>query len=196
MLSRYKNYFEETLQPVAKSLRFLNPNFLTLIGIIPQALFFYLMRGHNYGWAMVALAFSFIDMLDGMIARLNHQVSAFGGLLDSVFDRIADFLIIWAFYVAGLINLELALVLVVSSFLVSYIRSRGSLASGGQLKFEAGWIERPERIIFLFFVIILQIAFPTAHIGSRSLTSSLIYVLTVLTIFTFFQRLWYAYKKL
>jgi len=196
MLSQYKSYFEETLQPVAKALRFIHPNFLTVIGIIPQLLFFYLMSQHNYGWAVIALAFSFIDMLDGMIARATHRVSAFGGFLDSVFDRLSDFLIISAFYVAGLVNLPLTATLLVSSFMVSYIRSRGSLASGGKLKFEVGWIERPERIILLFFVIVLQISIPNAQISGHSLAEVLIFFLTILTVITFFQRMSHAYDKL
>src|ERR1044072_180655 len=144
------------------------------------------MSQHRFGLAALALAFSFIDMLDGMIARQNHQVTAFGGFLDSVLDRISDFLIIGGFYTAGLINLNLATWLLVTTYLISYIRSRAELASYGKIAFNQGVIERPERIIFLFLVLVF----------GRIYSQDLLWILVDLSLFTIGQRVWYAYKKL
>src|SRR5204863_475926 len=111
MLSKHKNILEKNLSGVARHLHWVNPNLLTLIGIIPQVAFFFLMRSHFYGWAALALALSIFDVLDGVVARASGRVTAFGAFLDSTFDRIADFLIIWAFYVAGLVPLNLIIIL-------------------------------------------------------------------------------------
>src|SRR5258708_169128 len=196
MLSNYKNYVEKSLTPLARNLSWVNPNALTLIGIIPQALFFIFMRQHHFDYAAVALAFSAVDLLDGAIARTNNQVTAFGGFLGSTVDRISDFILVAAFYAGGLISLLLASVLLVASYLISYVRSRAELAAMGKIKFNYGLIERPERIIFMFLVLILHMFMPHASIGNMPLTEFLIWILAILSIFTLLQRIWHAYKKL
>lgn len=196
MLSAYKNYFEPRLQGLAKTLRWINPNVLTLIGIIPQALFFILMQKHLYGLAAFALVFSVFDMLDGLIARMNNKTSRFGAFLDSTIDRISDFIIISAFYASGIVGLKLTALLVLASFLSSYARSRGELASGGEIKFNIGLIERTERIVILFLIVVFLIIFPNTGWLGLSLTEILFTVLVMLSFYTFFQRVWYAYKKL
>ena len=177
-------------------LGWIRPNTLTLVGIIPQALFFYFMNSHQFGWAAVALVFSIIDMLDGALARSQNRVTAFGGFLDSTLDRVADFLIIGGFYVAGLVNLPTTAILLCATFLISYTRSSAGLNSNGKIKFDQGLIQRPERIIFLFFVIILRIFFPTAAFQGLALSEILITILTILSVYTLGERIWYAYKKL
>jgi len=46
-------------------------------------------------------------MLDGMVARKYHKVTAYGGFLDSTMDRVADFLIITAFSFGGIVRWEI-----------------------------------------------------------------------------------------
>jgi len=167
----------------------MNPNVLTLIGIIPQALFFYFMHQHQFAAAAAALVFSCIDMLDGLIARATSRVTAFGGFLDSTMDRVSDFLLIAGFYYAGLIRLETFLILLGVSYLISYVRSRAELASNNAIKFDVGLIERPERIIFLLAVVVLQIFLP-------GYAESLVWILILLSVITLFQRVWMAYRKL
>ncbi len=179
------------MQGLAKYLKWISPNTLTLVGIIPQLLFFYFMMNHQYIAAAIALAASCIDMLDGLVARALGMVTRFGGFLDSTTDRIADFLLVAGFYAAGLIDLKLAALLLLATYMISYVRSRAELAAEGKMKFDHGLIERPERIIFLLLVLVLQIIFPDSN-----LAVPLIWILTILSIFTFFQRVWHAYKKL
>ena len=165
---------------------------MTFIGIIPQIAFFLLMRGSLFGWALLALALSFIDMLDGLAARANDRVTAFGAVLDSVLDRVADFLIIGGFYAGGLVSLNLAAMLLLAAYLTSYIRSRAELAADGKIKFNNGLIERPERIIYLFVVLALHLVFPNA----TNLVYNLVILLTILSFVTVCQRLWKAYERL
>ena len=191
MLSQFKPSIEKRLQGLVAYFKWINPNALTLIGIIPQALFFYFMYNHQFVAAAIALVFSCIDMLDGLVARATNKVSAFGAFLDSTLDRISDFLVIAGFYYAGLINLELFLVLLGSTYLISYARARAELASNNTIRFDQGLIERPERIIFLLIVLVIEIVSP-----DNSWVRLLILILTTLSIVTFFQRVWAAYKKL
>ncbi len=150
----------------------------------------------NYWLAIIMIALSPIDMLDGIIARANNRVTKFGGFLDSTLDRIGDFLIIVGLYYGGLTTLPLTGVLLLSTYLISYSRSRAELASGGQLQFNYGIIERPERIIYIASTILLYIFIPEQTIIGLPLSQLLIGILTILSIFTFGQRVYYAYKKL
>lgn len=196
MLSKYKVYSETKLQTLAKNLSWINPNFLTVLGIVPAVLFFVFMQDGNYPLAAIMLALTSIDMLDGIIARANNRETAFGGFLDSTLDRVSDFLIIAGLYAGKLVGLEIAAVLLLTTFLISYVRSRGELASNSAIKFDVGLIERPERIIFIFIVLVLQIFLPNALVSGMSLTNALLYLLTLLSIYTLTQRISYAYETL
>ncbi|HEV8601127.1 MAG TPA: CDP-alcohol phosphatidyltransferase family protein [Patescibacteria group bacterium] len=196
MLSKYKPQIERRFLGLAKSLSWINPNVLTIIGIIPQVLFFIFMHSHSFTWAAFMLVLSVFDMLDGMVARLSGKVSRFGAFLDSTVDRISDFIIIAGFYASGLIPLELAAVLLAVTYLISYARSRAELASGGEIKFDRGLIERPERIIYMFAVLILHLSLPDTQIYGIALPEFLMLILTVLSVYTLLQRIWYAYKNL
>lgn len=54
----------------------------------------------GFGWFIVgALVVSFgalLDMVDGSLARLSGRVSLAGGYLDSLFDRVVDFAVLFA----------------------------------------------------------------------------------------------------
>jgi CDP-diacylglycerol--glycerol-3-phosphate 3-phosphatidyltransferase len=66
------------------------PNALSLLRLLGVPLFLWLALGpHADGWAVVVLAVSSItDWLDGKLARLLHQTSRVGQLLDPAADRL------------------------------------------------------------------------------------------------------------
>jgi archaetidylinositol phosphate synthase len=196
MLSKYKPFIEARLAGLAQSLKWVNPNALTVLGIIPPVLFFIFLQSQSFIWAAIALLLSGIDMLDGLVARAAGKVSAFGGFLDSSVDRVSDFLIIAAFYAAGLVRLEITAILLLVTFLISYVRSRAELASMGKLRFDQGLVERPERILFLFAVVALKMIFPKADAFGMSLSEFLVSILLVLSVYTLIERVFYAYRRL
>ncbi|HSA83332.1 MAG TPA: CDP-alcohol phosphatidyltransferase family protein, partial [Patescibacteria group bacterium] len=146
MLSSQKPLVEKLLTPLVKPLAGINPNVLTLLGSIPSLLFFVFMIHHWFLAAIIAFTGNLFDMLDGMIARKYQKVTAFGGFLDSTFDRISDFLMITAFAFAGIVSWNIAAPVLLFSFLISYTRSRGELANPS-VSFAVGMIERTERLI-------------------------------------------------
>src|SRR5438105_997507 len=97
MLSNKKTTIENYFEPLVKLLSQVDPNYLTFLGSIPPLLFFVFVVSHHYIWALVAFLGNALDLLDGMVARKYSKVSAFGGFLDSVMDRVSDFFIIAAF---------------------------------------------------------------------------------------------------
>ena len=105
------------------------------------------------GWwfvgSLVIWAFVMFDMVDGAVARNGGSVSAFGGVLDSTCDRIADAAIFGAlaWYFARHDQrwlLLAALLCLVLGSLTSYIRARAEAAG---MTATVGIAERAERLI-------------------------------------------------
>lgn len=144
------------------------------------------MQRQQYELAAFSLAFSVIDVLDGLIARATSRTSAFGAFFDSTVDRVSDFLMIAGLYAGGLTNLTLAATLVLLSFLISYTKARFEGLAPSK-KFDYGLIERPERVILVIIAVILH---------QFNFSYFVILILTLLSAFTVIQRVWHAYKNL
>ncbi len=196
MLSSFKPSIDKTTQKIVSPFADTNPNLLTLIGIVPSLLFFLAMIYHWYFWAIIFFLGNVFDMLDGAVAKRFHKVTAFGGFLDSTFDRIADFFIITSFGFAGLSNWPIVLSLLLFSYLVSYARSRAELASKATQTFAVGLIERTERLAIVFVSLILYLLFPSVKIAHLNILEVFFLLLTGLSIITLYQRVRSAYKRL
>src|SRR5436189_5049445 len=73
----------------------LSPNSLTVIGfllsIFASTFYWGGLSGLEWGGAiLVLLVGSFLDAVDGAMARKYARVSRFGGILDSVIDRLGE----------------------------------------------------------------------------------------------------------
>ncbi len=131
----------------------ITPNALTAAGIIaavltPVPLFFGMV------WVSFALliAASILDMLDGAVAKATGKTSVKGAFLDSFGDRVADASFIFSLMILGLPP-ELTILLLTTSFLISYARARGESLS---LKMEGvGIMERGDRIILIAVIFLL-----------------------------------------
>lgn len=196
MLSTLKPAVERSLQPLANAFKHVNPNALTMLGIAFPVLFFVSIENGNYGWALVALVLHAADLLDGMVARAQNRVTAFGGFLDSTVDRFADFTVLAAFAFAGLVSWEITAPLLMCTYLISYIRSRTELAAGGKLVASVGLIERTERLMLIFVGLAIYAIWPQAELWGQNSIDLTFVVLLVLSVITIGQRIHFAYKKL
>jgi phosphatidylglycerophosphate synthase len=195
MLSNKKSSIEPFLLPLVKHVTRVSPNTLTLLGSIPPILFFVFIVYHLYVWGIIMLILSGFDMLDGMVARTHHKVSAFGGFLDSTIDRVADFLIITAFAFGNLVRWEIVAPLLLFSFLTSYVRSRGELANP-KVSFAMGLIERPERLVLILLALLFDMFFPTFTFVSLNIAEVTFLFIAFLSLYTVIQRIAHAYKFL
>jgi CDP-diacylglycerol--glycerol-3-phosphate 3-phosphatidyltransferase len=100
------------------------------------------------------------DLLDGAVARSGgRRGTPFGAVLDSTFDRYGEGLVLGAILVrmaaaaAPVWALAVAVLAILGSFLVSYVRAR-SEALG--ISCEVGLLERPERWLFLLVIALLR----------------------------------------
>jgi CDP-diacylglycerol---glycerol-3-phosphate 3-phosphatidyltransferase len=121
--------------------------FGTVVSIAASIFFF--GNGHLFWGTVVVTIFVLFDTLDGAVARAAGGGSAFGGVLDSVCDRIADGVlfaaIVWWCFATDNGPLGVAaLGCLVTGQVVSYIKARAEAAG---LTADAGLIERPERLI-------------------------------------------------
>jgi len=146
--------------------------------------------------ALVAFLGNVFDLVDGMVARKFNKVTAFGGVLDSTMDRVADFLIITSFAFGGLAHWEIVMPLLLFAFLTSYIRSRGELAAKNAITFAIGMIERPERLVIIFLALSSYVIFPHVSLFGLNSIEGIFCVLTVLSAITVVQRIVFAYRKL
>jgi archaetidylinositol phosphate synthase len=128
------------------------------------------------------LASGFCDALDGALARLYGEATAFGGFLDSLLDRYADAVIFCGIILGELCDFFWGLAALTGSLLVSYARARAEAAG---VKMETvGIAERAERLIILAVASLLSVAW------LKALSLGVI-VLAVITNLTVLQRVIY-----
>jgi len=114
--------------------------------------------GH-FGWAaLLVLVSGACDALDGVVARATQTQSAFGALLDSTVDRVADALPLLAlvlYFAPTPWMVTIPLVALVGGFSISYVRARAH-ALGSVLP--PLFMRRAERVLLLTFSLLLGAA--------------------------------------
>ena len=182
MLSRHRETVRQWSDPVGRALfrLRLRPNHLTVIGLVVS---FFAAAGFIAGqvrWAggLLLLA-GLCDLLDGSLARVSGQVTAFGAFLDSVIDRYSDLIVLLGIVVlfARTPHVRGALVAMaglVGSVMVSYTKAR---AESIGVECNVGFMERPERMICLIAGALLGLLEPA------------LWVLAVLSNVTALQRI-------
>ncbi len=196
MLTVLKPHAEKALRPLGRLLKNVPPNVITLFGLVFPVVFFVCLLHKLYAWALLAVLLNAVDMLDGLVARMQNKVTAFGGFLDSTIDRFADFTMLVAFGFAGLASWKIVLPLVMLTYLISYIRSRTELAAKGKLIANVGIIERTERYVAVFLAVLLYAIFPKVLIAGQNIIVCVFLLLIALSVITIWQRITFAYKHL
>ncbi len=165
----------------------ITPNTLTFINLAVNLIAaYFIATGHFLLGGVLVLVAGLFDLLDGALARFTEQATRFGAILDSVVDRISEAailcgLLIW--YIpqeeAGL-GIVLIFVVLIGSFLVSYIRAR---AEGLGWQCQVGLFTRAERVIVLAIGMLVNQIFIA------------LCVLAVFVFITIVQRLVYLRKQ-
>jgi archaetidylinositol phosphate synthase len=160
MLSRIQYLVEGIFQSSSRLFHRvgLSPNSLTALGfllwIAASLLFWGGLSGWEWGASVLVLVVAgYFDAVDGAMARKYAKVSKFGGVLDSVLDRLGEIAVYAGLAAGALISLWLAVWAMSASLMVSYVRARVA-AEGVTLK-GIGIAERPERLLILVFATLL-----------------------------------------
>ena len=157
MIGRIKEQFKRAFTPVARVIARskIPPNALTLLGPIVATFAAWMYIQQQLALALLLLLLSgFVDALDGAVARATGKTTAFGGVLDSVCDRYSDAIVLIGVILGGGSSTFWGILAIVGSLLVSYTRARAEAAGVEQLG--VGIAERPERLIILMIVTLLQ----------------------------------------
>ncbi|MFX0079828.1 MAG: archaetidylinositol phosphate synthase [Candidatus Hermodarchaeota archaeon] len=157
MIGRIKEQFKQAFTPVARLIARskIPPNALTLLGPIIASFAAWMYIQQQLAIALLLLLLSgFVDALDGAVARATGKTTAFGGVLDSVCDRYSDAIVLIGIILGGWVSTFWGILTIVGSLLVSYTRARAEAAGVEQLG--VGIAERPERLIILMVVTLLQ----------------------------------------
>lgn len=166
----------------------LSPNSLTVVGFSLSVAASLLYWGGLIGWEWVAallvlLVGSYFDAVDGAMARKYAKVSRFGGILDSVLDRVGE-IVIYAGLIAGaLVPTWIGVWALSAALMVSYVRARVSV-EGVSLK-GVGIAERPERLLILIIATLLWPISPTILSGG-------VFVIALLSSVTTISRVYRA----
>ena len=170
----------------------ITPNILTLANLVLNIVAAYaIASGHFLLGGLLILGSGLFDLLDGALARFTGQTTKFGAVLDSTVDRVSEAatlcgLLIWYVPQEGASpEIVLVLVVLIGSFMVSYIRAR---AEGLGWRCQVGLFTRAERVI------VLALGLMIARIWVHSVFVALC-VLAVFVSVTVVQRLVYLWRQ-
>jgi len=165
----------------------LKPNALTFIGLGLNVLAAWALAVGNWvqGSCLIILA-GFFDILDGAVARNCGQASSFGSFLDSVLDRYSDLslligLLIFYSRRGSVLYQVLVGLTIMGTALVPYTRARAEILIP---KCNVGIMERPERILLIFFGAAISSIMPV-----------IIWILAIFTNLTVIQRIYYTWRQ-
>lgn len=182
---RLRLIFKGILDPIGACLNRtgLTPNAITLLGLAGTTFGAYIIsQGKMTIGGIVILLFVLVDTLDGTMARLRGEPSDFGGFVDSVSDRYAEFITFGGLLYYFLSQDNFAGVMVTfaataGSVLVSYVKAR---AEGLGFTAKVGILTRVERYFVLIPLLILNQPFIAvvliALLGNLTAFQRIIYV--------------------
>jgi len=170
----------------------LSPNQWTMISILPVLIAVYFLYYQNFiAAAFLFIISSFIDLIDGSVARVTGRVSRLGAYLDTVTDRYVEGIIIIGLVLVPLppflIDARVWLMMFFfGGIMTTYVKAAAKEKELVSRELKGGLLERAERLIILFVGILL------ASIDMMFLT----YVLVLLAILTNISALQRLYKAI
>ncbi len=189
MVKAIKQYSDKAVYKIAQKLPRFNPNFITIVGVLPPIIFFWLLIAGRPGWALFALAATVLDSVDGAYARATGQETKFGAFLDSTLDRLSDAIIISAFGYTGLVPWEIIVPTIIASFLISYTRSAAANVTIDNKTMAIGPIERSQRLIIIFLGLLVSNMYPDIGWDNWSLLQITFAALFLLSLTTVLRRI-------
>ena len=136
----------------------ITPNLVSTVGFLIGVLAGVTLSLGSFTFGGILILFTGLaDMLDGAMARTAHMASISGDVIDSIFDRYVDSIILLGLGLGGVNWFYVGLALT-GSLLVSYTRAKGE--SVGVEGCDVGIAERSERLIILAAGALLGLAAP------------------------------------
>ena len=159
VLDRYRRLADRFLVPVATRLIRVNPNSVSWVAFLAAAgagvCFFFGGRGFLGLGLLLVLVNSYLDALDGKVAKQAGKASVRGDFLDHVLDRYADVLMLGGVAFNALYcHLSTGTLALVGVLLTSYMGTQAQAV--GQGRAYGGVLGRADRLVLLFLGGLLQ----------------------------------------
>lgn len=160
----------------------IHPNILSFLSLLSALLVFYSLYINNLPLTAVFILLNgLFDLMDGSVARALKVDSLKGKFIDRLIDKISDALIISAFIVFGLVNLNLGLFVLIT-VLIATIASANAEAVLN-LKISDAFSMRAIRIIISFFLVLFNLITP------------LFWIMALISIYSLIERIYLAIKS-
>lgn len=194
MLNKYRKYINRFLDRIVLPLgeKGLKPWIISSLGLILTItgtiliIINYTRTSLNLFIILISLG-TFMDALDGALARHQKKESSWGAFYDAFFDRITEISIIIGLLYTNILSPLTSYLYITTSLIISYIRAKGE-----SLKVNLkgiGLMERAERIIIL----IISLALWSLYTYDLNI---IIYILIILNSLTIIQRTAHVYRTL
>lgn len=174
----------------------LTPNFITFTSLlISIAAGIALWKGWFIWGIILIILTSVADMLDGATARAGNMGTTFGGILDHVLDRYAEFFILSGILLSGKVHPVWPLFAVFGMIMASY--SRKAAESIGKItSAEVGMVGRLEKFVVIMLGLALIVIFPRTEIIGLNLLEIALILVGLVSHITSIQRLYFAKQEL
>ena len=191
VLGRLRSKYEELTLPIGRALAELGitPNQMTLFSLAVSGLALYLYWKVNLlAGVLGVLLVGIVDMLDGSIARATGKITRFGGVLDHVIDRYAEFMIFMGLMLNGIMHPYIVYNAVFAMLMASYTRAKAE-SIGGLKSCRVGLAERQEKLLTLIAGSLIAFFWKEYQTLIMNITGIVICVISHITVV---QRLLYT----
>lgn len=126
------------------------PNQVTWLSLVCAVIATVCLATGHFGIAAWFMLFAgFLDIIDGVVARLSGKQDPAGAVLDSSLDRYVDFLFfagILIYYLESTLYVVIVMTAMLGTFMISYSSSK---AEAMQIEPPRGMMKRSERLVYI-----------------------------------------------
>jgi phosphatidylglycerophosphate synthase len=195
VLDKIRSRSDFLVNGVASRLGSINPNSITILSLFIAILF---AISFYYRFLVISffllLATSYLDVLDGAVARKFKKESMKGDFLDHLIDRYSDFIILLALTLSFFGNLYFGILAIAGTFMSSYVGTQSQAV--GMKRIYGGFPGRADRLIIVLIVIVIQIFTSTTLIYGYYITSWALLFLGVAGFINSIYRAGLAYRSI
>ncbi len=146
-----RKYYERLLAPVGLFIAKtgISANNVSIMAVLVSIIctIAFATRNIVLGLVLIALS-SWLDMIDGSIARAKGQATPFGQVLDHTLDRYAEFFFLLGILLGGYVDGSWILFTLFGMIMASFIRAKAESVDN-QINCSIGIAERKEKIFIL-----------------------------------------------
>ncbi len=195
MLDKKREIFNPLEKAVGKifSSFGLEPNHYTFLSLFFALVTFYFLYKKEVIFAILFFIIaSFLDFVDGAVARYKNLATKFGAYFDTIVDRFVE-----GIFLLGLLFLPLPNILLPSYFwiflilfgslMTTYAKAAAKEKELIHEELKGGLLARGERIILIMIALLVGFYSPNMAVY-------FLIIIAFLTNFTAYQRIYFAYK--